>query len=118
MSRNTIYVLVVLNLIGILLSWLLPSVILAVHNAHAYSTYIEFTSRDLIDISAVEEWRKRPGEKDYQIQRCMQEIGGLRYHLPKMSWILTALFATNVAVAVWAGAAKKVKPTTFSGFER
>jgi len=96
MPRKTKWVLISLSLMAIVVSWAVPSVVLAIHDTHAYSMLVEFQFRDMIDEAAVEEWRKRPGEEDYSVLKRMQQIGGLRSHLPAMSCILTAIFAVNI----------------------
>lgn len=103
MSPKTRYGMIALFLVGIAASWYLPMLVLAVHETHAYSTYVEFRARGMIDRQAVEEWRKRPGEEDYSIDKRMQQIGGLHSHLPLLSWILTGVFFLNILCVFLAG---------------
>jgi hypothetical protein len=105
MSAKTKCGMILFFLLGILASWLIPSLVLALHDTHTISTYAEFRRAGMINQEAVEEWRKRPGQEDYSVTKRMQQIGGMHRHLPLLSWILTGIFVVNILCVVMVGSA-------------
>ena len=103
MSPKTRYGMIALFLVGIAASWLIPMLVLHLHDTHAFSVYREFAQRGMIDRQAVVEWRKRPGEEDYSIDKRMQQIGGMHFYLPLLSKILTGVFLLNILCVFLAG---------------
>ena len=98
MSRKIRYILLGLNIIGIVVAWFIPRVIWLIHYTDAYSIYHEFEDREFINTEKVEAWREKPGEENYSIDKRMQDVGNLRAYLPMMSSIMIVLFALNEIV--------------------
>ena len=94
-------ILIGLSVLGIGLSWFLPAVVLAVHDAHARSMCRVLEQIGLIDADGLAAWRARPGEADFRIENTLQQIGSLRSNLPIMSLILTLVFVLIASVAVF-----------------
>ncbi len=112
MSKRCRYWLIALNLAGVAMSWVLPSVLLALHDTVAYSTLVEFHSRGIIDKQALEEWKERPGEEDYSPYERMKDIGGLHVYFPVMSSVLTVVFSGNIACVLLLRQDRKPSETT------
>ena len=112
MSKRSRYWLIALNLVGVAMSWLLPSALLDLHDTVAYSTLYEFSSRGIIDTAALEEWKRRPGEEDYSPYQRMKDIGGLHVYFPVMSSALTVVFGANIACVLLLKQAREPGKTT------
>ncbi len=91
---------VVLALCGMAAAWLLPLLMLAMHEAHAFSTVREFEIHNMIDVEQVEAYRNAYASADYSIYERVREVGGLRFYFPVLSAILSAIFFA-IAVLAW-----------------
>ena len=99
MTKKIKILLITSNLIGILLLFLLTSIIYAIHTTHAFSMYREFETREIINHKAIEELQKsNPKEKDYDVVKRMQQIGGLKSHLNTMAIIMSSVFIINICI--------------------
>lgn len=90
--------------IGILLTWVLTSVILDLHSAHGYSVVREFEQLELIDRSKLEELKKEPLYKDFSLYQRVQGIGATNRYFGVLRVVLSCVF---VAIAMLALAIPK-----------
>ncbi|MEO9932410.1 hypothetical protein [Rhodopirellula bahusiensis] len=91
---------IVLSLFGIAASWVLPLLIRAVYDAHAFSTVREFEIYNMIDVDAVEAYRTAYDDPDYSIFGRVRVIGALHIYIPILSSFLTCLFAL-IGILAW-----------------
>ena len=91
---------VVLSLLGIAASWVLPLLIRAVYDIHAFSTVREFETYNMIDVDAVEAYRTEYDNPDYSIFGRVRVVGALHIYIPILSSILTCLFA-SIGILAW-----------------
>ena len=95
--------LILVSLIGVVASWLLPQLIVAIHETHAFSTVREFELYNMIDVQQVEAYRNEYNSPDYSIFGRVRDVGGLRFYFPVLSTILSSLFIA-VAILAWRSA--------------
>lgn len=79
--------------LGVMASWLLPGVILAIHDASGISVAAELRIYHLLDPVRVEEMQARFSEDGYSVEQRVRSVGALDVYLPLMSCILSGLFA-------------------------
>lgn len=101
MTKKTKILLATINLIGILLLFLLASIVLAIHEAHSYSMYKEFEMRGFINKQAVKNWKSDSKEKNYSIAKRMEQIGGLNTYLNVMVFIMSIVFFINICIVLY-----------------
>ena len=78
--------------VGIVAAWILPFLILAIHDVHGHSTMREFEINQLIDENKLAELLERPGYENYSIEQRIRDIGATKVYLAVQSVAITALF--------------------------
>lgn len=86
--------------LGIVLSWLLPTMVRAIHDAHGMSTAHEFHAYQLIDRERLEAVRTEYNMPDYSVEQRVRAVGGIHFYLPIVSVILATLFGV-IGILVW-----------------
>ena len=89
-----------LCILGIVLSWLLPTLVRAIHDAHGMATAHEFQAYQLIDKQRLEAIKTEYSMPDYSVEQRVRAVGGLHIYLPIVTWILATLFGV-IGILVW-----------------
>jgi hypothetical protein len=89
-----------LCVVGVLLSWLLPTIVRAIHEAHGMATAHEFHSYHLIDQDRLEVVRHDFQMPNYSVEQRVRAVGGLHIYLPIVSVVLGLIFAI-IGVLTW-----------------
>ena len=82
------------------LSWLLPTIVRAIHDAHGMATAHEFQAYQLIDQERLEAIKTEYSRPDYSVEQRVRAVGGLHIYLPILTWILATLFGV-IGILVW-----------------
>lgn len=93
MNRISKTLIVVLCASGVALAWILPQIILAIHDACGMSTTHEFEVYGLIDERKLDELRSQEGYENYSIEQRVRSSGATGLYLNYQSVVLTAVFA-------------------------
>ena len=91
---------ILLCLLGVVLSWLLPTIVRAIHDAHGMATAHEFHSYQLIDRDRLEAVKTEYDMPDYSVEQRVRAVGGIHIYLPIVTVILATLFGA-VGILVW-----------------
>ena len=86
--------------LGVVLSWLLPTIVRAIHDAHGMSTAHEFHAYRLIDQERLEAVKAEYDMPDYSVEQRVRAVGGIHIYLPIVTVILATLFGA-VGILVW-----------------
>lgn len=89
-----------LCVLGIVLSWLLPTLVRAIHDAHGMATAHEFQAYQLIDQERLETIKTEYSMPDYSVEQRIRAVGGIHIYLPIVTWILATLFGV-IGILVW-----------------
>jgi len=89
-----------LCVLGVILSWLLPTIVRAIHDAHGMSTAHEFHAYQLIDRDRLEAVKIEYDMPDYSVEQRVRAVGGIHIYLPIVTVILATLFGA-VGILVW-----------------
>ena len=89
-----------LCILGIVLSWLLPTIVGAIHDAHGMATAHEFQAYRLIDQDRLEAIKTEYSMPDYSVEQRVRAVGGIHIYLPIVTWILATLFGL-ICILVW-----------------
>lgn len=89
-----------LCLLGVLLSWLLPTLVRAIHEAHAMATAHEFQTYRLINQERLQEIKTEYDMPNYSVEQRVRAVGGLHIYLPIISLSLAAVFIAT-GIFVW-----------------
>lgn len=89
-----------LCVLGIVLSWLLPTLVRAIHDAHGMATAREFQAYQLIDQERLETIKTEYSMPDYSVEQRIRAVGGIHIYLPIVTWILATLFGV-IGILVW-----------------
>ena len=86
--------------LGIFLSWFLPTIVRAIHDAHGMATAHEFHTYQLIDQERLETVKAEFGMPNYSVEQRVRAVGGVHFYLPIVSVILGAVFLA-IGALVW-----------------
>ncbi len=89
-----------LCVLGIFLSWLLPTVVRAIHDAHRMATAHEFHSYRLIDQNRLEAVKTELHIPHYSVEQRVRAVGGVHIYLPIVTVVLATLFGA-IGILVW-----------------
>ena len=96
------------------LSWLLPTIVRAIHDAHGMATVHEFQAYQLIDQERLEAIKTEYSRPDYSVEQRVRAVGGLHIYLPILTWILATLFGV-IGILVWMSDSPSVGNRAASG---
>lgn len=96
------------------LSWLLPTIVRAIHEAHGMATAHEFQAYQLIDQDRLEAIKTEYSRPDYSVEQRVRAVGGLHIYLPILTWILVTLFGV-IGILVWMSDSPSVGNRAASG---
>jgi hypothetical protein len=85
---------------GIVLSWLLPTIVRGIHDAHGMATAHEFQAYRLIDQERLATIKTEYSMPDYSVEQRVRAVGGIHIYLPIVTWILATLFGV-IGILVW-----------------
>jgi uncharacterized membrane protein YbaN (DUF454 family) len=103
-----------LCILGIVLSWLLPTIVRAIHDAHSMATAHEFQAYRLIDQERLEAIKTEYSMPEYSVEERVRAVGGIHIYLPIVTWILATLFGV-IGILVWMADPPSVGTRTGSG---
>ncbi|MEM6473851.1 MAG: hypothetical protein AAF802_30125 [Planctomycetota bacterium] len=89
-----------LCVLGVFLSWFLPTIVRAIHEAHGMATAHEFHSYRLIDQERLEAVRTEYHIPNYSVEQRIRAVGGVHIYLPIVTGILATIFGA-LGILVW-----------------
>jgi hypothetical protein len=94
------WVIVIVCIVGIALTWILSSMFLVIHEAHGFATVREFESLHLIDLAKLEELKKEPQYKSYSIYGRVRAIGATNHYFEIFRFVLSLVFLAIMVLAL------------------
>jgi hypothetical protein len=100
MSKSSKAVTFFLCASGIALAWIMPQIILAIHDACGMSTAHEFEVHGLIDHHRLEALRAQQGFENYSIEHSIRANGAIGLYFKYQSWLISSLFGLIALVVL------------------